>query len=100
MLLGATIAFSFVRAREALTFGAWRSDPLTLAVCALIVGGLVRYCSTPDVTTGDIFAVFRYVLMFVMALDGLPGLVRHVSQLRDVARRVSSTEEELLESRE
>jgi hypothetical protein len=67
---------------------------MELFILGLIVASLVRYCTTPGVTTGEIFAVFRYVLLFVMALDGLPGLVRHISRLRDVARRVSRTPEE------
>jgi ABC-type multidrug transport system fused ATPase/permease subunit len=67
---------------------------MELFVLALIVGALGRYCTVPGASTGDIFAVFRYVLMFVMALDGLPMLVRHVSQLRDVARRINMAPDE------
>lgn len=62
---------------------------MELFVLGLILAGLVRYCTMPHVTTGDIFAVLRYVLMFVTALDGLPSLVRHISRLRDVAQRVN-----------
>ena len=63
-------------------------------ILVLIVAGLVRYCTTPGVTTGDVFAAFRYLLTFVMAIDGLPALVKHVSRLRDVARRVGTAEEQ------
>lgn len=61
---------------------------MELFILALIVASLVRYCTTLGATTGEIFAVLQYVLLFVTALDALPGLVRHVSRLRDVARRV------------
>src|SRR5262249_15937160 len=67
---------------------------MELFVLVLIVAGLVHYCTTPDVTTGDVFAAFRYLLTFVLAIDGLPALVKHVSRLRDVARRVSTESEE------
>jgi hypothetical protein len=67
---------------------------MELFVLVLIVAGLVHYCTTPDVTTGDVFAAFRYLLTFVTAIDGLPALVKHVSRLRDVARRVSTVSEE------
>lgn len=70
---------------------------MELFILGLIVAGLVHYCSTPGVTTGGIFAVFQYVLMFVVALDGVPRLVTHVSRLRDVARRVSGPDEEAAE---
>ena len=67
---------------------------MELFILGLIVAALVRYCTTPGVTTGEIFAVLRYVLLFVIALDGLPRLVKHVSRLRDVARRMGSPREE------
>jgi hypothetical protein len=62
---------------------------MELFVLGLVVVSLVRYCGRPGVSAGEIFAVLRYVLMFVTALDALPGLVRHVSRLRDIAGRVA-----------
>ena len=48
---------------EALTLGL-----MELLVLALMIAALIRFCSAPGVAAGDIFAVFRYVLMFVMGL--------------------------------
>jgi hypothetical protein len=65
---------------------------MELFVLALMVAALVRYCMyVPDVKAGDIAAVFRYVLMFVMALDRLPMLVQQYSRLRDIGGRMNMT---------
>ncbi len=50
--------------------------------------GLVRTTSVADVAAGDIFAVFRYLMLLFMGLDSIPRLVQQVSQLRDIDRRV------------
>lgn len=57
-------------------------------VLALILGALIRYCSLPGVAAGDIFAVFRYLMMFIMAFDAVPRLVQQMSRLRDISRRI------------
>ncbi len=49
---------------------------------------LARFCSVADATPGDIFAVFGYVLMFVMGLDVVPMLVQQVNRLRDIGGRM------------
>lgn len=59
-------------------------------VLALIVVALVRCCTNQVLQTGDIFAVFRYVLMFVMGVDSVPRLVQQFGRLRDIARRMGS----------
>jgi ABC-type multidrug transport system fused ATPase/permease subunit len=69
---------------EAMTTGV-----MELFVLALMAGALLRYCTLPSVAAGDIFAVFRYVLLFIMALDSVPMLVQQTSRLRDIGRRIS-----------
>ncbi len=67
---------------------AWTAAIMEIFVLALMAGALVRYCTIPDIAAGDVFAVFRYVLMFVMALDSAPLLVGRFSRLRDIGRRM------------
>ncbi len=68
---------------EAITAGL-----MEVFVLALMVGALVRYCTSGSVEAGDVFAVFRYVLMFIMALDNVPLLVGRFSRLRDIGQRI------------
>jgi ABC-type multidrug transport system fused ATPase/permease subunit len=63
---------------------------MELFVLAALVGSLVHYCTTAAPGAGDIFAVFRYVLMFIMGLDAVPRLVQQVSRLRDIGFRMQS----------
>src|SRR5262249_12315352 len=70
---------------EAYNFGL--AEPFVLG---LLGATLVRTCLASDTTPGDIFAVFRYVLMFVMGLDSVPMLVQQVSRLRDIGRRMQT----------
>ena len=71
---------------EALNFGT-----MELFVLGVLVLALLRTCSTPTVSAGAIFAVFRYVLMLLMGLDSVPKLVQHVSRLRDLSQRLRRT---------
>ena len=68
---------------EALNFGT-----MELFVLGVLVLALLRTCSTPAVSAGAIFAVFRYVLMLLMGLDSVPKLVQHLSRLRDLSQRL------------
>jgi ABC-type multidrug transport system fused ATPase/permease subunit len=68
---------------EALSFGT-----MELFVLAVIAVALFRTCSLGADAAGTILAVLRYVLMFVMGLDGVPYLIQQVSRLRDVGRRL------------
>ena len=70
---------------EALTMGLMETFVLLLMIAAL-----VRFCTQPGATPGDIFAVFRYVLLFIMALDRVPMLVNQFSRLRDIGSRFGS----------
>lgn len=72
---------------EALNFGLTE-----LFVLGLLAAVLVQAC-TAGATPGDILAVFRYVLMFVMGLDAVPEVVQRVSRLRDIGRRLRGTED-------
>lgn len=61
---------------------------MELFVLGLIVASLVHFCSRDALQAGDIFAVFRYVLMFIMGLDSVPRLVQQMSRLRDIGMRM------------
>ena len=67
---------------EALNFGS-----MEVFVLGVMVLALLRTCSSMNATPGDIFAVFRYVLMLLMGIDGVPKLVQQFSRLRDLTQR-------------
>lgn len=67
---------------EALNFGL-----MELFILGLMVAALARSCHL-GAAPGDIFAIFRYVLMFIMGLDSVPILVQQMGRLRDVGRRL------------
>lgn len=70
---------------EALNFGV-----MELFVLGVIVLVLLRVCQLPDVLAGDLFAVFRYLMLMLIGLDQVPRLVQQISRLRDVQGRVES----------
>jgi ABC-type multidrug transport system fused ATPase/permease subunit len=61
---------------------------MELFVLGVIVASLVHFCANASPQPGDIFAVFRYVLMFIMGIDSVPRLVEQVSRLRDIGLRM------------
>lgn len=61
---------------------------IELFVIALLAIALLRSCMPGAVNAGDIIAIFRYVIMFITALDALPVLIQHVCRLRDIGRRM------------
>jgi ABC-type multidrug transport system fused ATPase/permease subunit len=68
-------------------------EALNFALMEVFVLGLLaltlwRCCLAADTAPGEIVAVFRYVLMFVMGLDSVPGLVRQATRLRDIGKRM------------
>ena len=69
---------------EAANFGIMESF-----VLATIVVVLLRTCELPEVQAGDIFAVFRYLMLMLMGLDQIPRIVQQLSRVRDVGRRLS-----------
>lgn len=68
---------------EALNFGT-----MEVFVLGVMVLALLRTCSSLSATPGEIFAVFRYVLMLLMGLDGVPKLVHQFSRLRELRLRM------------
>lgn len=68
---------------EAVNFGT-----MELFVMALIAATLLRFSNGESTLPGDVFAVFRYVMLFVMGLDSVPRVVAQTSRLRDIGRRV------------
>ena len=68
---------------EAINFGL-----MECFILGAIVAVLFRACHLPSVQAGDIFAVFRYLMLLLMGLDGLPRLIQQVSRLRDVSARL------------
>ncbi|MFQ5730674.1 MAG: ABC transporter six-transmembrane domain-containing protein [Planctomycetaceae bacterium] len=71
---------------EAVNFGL-----MELFILGLMVAALIHFCAGGTVQAGDIFAVFRYVMMFIMGLDAVPKLVHQVSRLRDIGFRLRVT---------
>jgi hypothetical protein len=71
--------------QEALNFGL--TDLLLLG---LLAAALVRSAAALGGDVGHLLAVFRYVLMFVTGLGGVPLLVQQLGRLRDIARRVTT----------
>ena len=61
---------------------------MELFVLGVMVAALIRYCGHASVQPGDIFAVFRYVMMFVIGMDMVPQLVQQVSRMRDIGFRM------------
>ena len=58
-------------------------------ILGVMMLSLVRFCTGDNPPpAGDIFAVFRYVLMFIMGLDTVPRLVQQISALRDIGTRM------------
>ncbi|NQV26004.1 MAG: hypothetical protein HQ518_16720 [Rhodopirellula sp.] len=68
---------------EAINFGL-----MECFILAAIVAVLFRACQLPAVQAGDIFAVFRYLMLLLLGLDNLPRLIQQVSRLRDVSSRL------------
>lgn len=68
---------------EAINFGT-----MELFVMALIAATLLRFSNGDSTLPGDVFAVFRYVMLFVMGLDSVPKVVAQTSRLRDIGRRM------------
>ena len=63
---------------------------LDLFVLAMIAIVLLRSCGHADVAAGDIYAVFRYVVMFVTGIDAIPFMIQHISRLQDIGQRIRS----------
>jgi ABC-type multidrug transport system fused ATPase/permease subunit len=68
---------------EAINFGL-----MECFILGVIVAVLFRACQLPAVQAGDIFAVFRYLMLLLMGLDNLPRLIQQISRLRDVSSRL------------
>lgn len=68
---------------EAINFGL-----MECFILGAIVAVLFRACHLPSVQAGDIFAVFRYLMLLLIGLDGLPRLIQQTSRLRDVSSRL------------
>jgi hypothetical protein len=59
-------------------------------ILGVLVLSLVHFCTgASPPPAGDIFAVFRYLLMFIMGLDTVPRLVQQLSRLKDIGRRMT-----------
>ncbi|MDA0591174.1 MAG: ABC transporter six-transmembrane domain-containing protein [Planctomycetota bacterium] len=73
---------------EALNFGAMEAFVLGVIILALI-----RTCGLPFVEAGDIFAVFRYLMVLLMGVDQIPRVVMQLSRMRDVDDRIRNVAE-------
>ena len=68
---------------EAINFGL-----MELFVLGVMAATLVHYCALAGPEPGNIFAVFRYVMMFVIGIDAVPKVVQQISHLRDINLRL------------
>jgi ABC-type multidrug transport system fused ATPase/permease subunit len=57
-------------------------------VLVLIVAALARACGSAATEAGNIFAIFRYVIMFVSGLDAVPFMIQQVTRLQDIGKRL------------
>jgi ABC-type multidrug transport system fused ATPase/permease subunit len=66
---------------------------MELFVLAVMVGALVMFCTggTTPPQPGDVFAVFRYVMLFMTGLDSVPRVVGQWSRLCDVRTRLGNS---------
>ncbi len=67
--------------------GALHFASMEVFVLGLILVAMVRCCNVFADAPGEIYAVFRYVMMFIMSLDSVPLLIQRISRVRDVCRR-------------
>jgi ABC-type multidrug transport system fused ATPase/permease subunit len=70
---------------EAINFGL-----MELFILGVIVLVLVRTCQLPDILAGDLFAVFRYLMLMLIGFDQIPRLVHQISRLQDVKDRMKT----------
>jgi ABC-type multidrug transport system fused ATPase/permease subunit len=68
--------------QESLNFGLQE-----LFVLSLLVGAIFRACHTFHSDAGHVFAIIRYILMFVTGLDSVPMLTQQFMRLKDILRR-------------
>jgi hypothetical protein len=57
-------------------------------ILGVMAASLVRSCELPT-AAGSIFGVFRYTMMFIMGMDGVPMIVQQGSRLMDIGRRIN-----------
>ena len=57
-------------------------------ILGLMVAALIQFCRNGNVQPGEIFAVFRYVIIFIAGLDSVPRIVQQISRLRDIGFRL------------
>lgn len=70
---------------EAINFGM-----MEFFILAVLAGAMVRFCSLGTPQAGDVFAVFRYIMMFILGMDAIPKIVQQLSKLKDIGSRLSS----------
>lgn len=61
---------------------------MELVVIVLFTIALMRLGAGTLVEAGSIYAVFSYIWKYVLALDGVPGLVQQLSKLKDLNSRL------------
>jgi ABC-type multidrug transport system fused ATPase/permease subunit len=79
-LAGSTIRIS--------DYDAVRVGVAQLVLAGLVGGALLHLSSFQGTTSGDIYAALRYVLLFVIGVDGVPVFLRQFARLQDIASRV------------
>ncbi|WP_165234928.1 ABC transporter six-transmembrane domain-containing protein [Aquisphaera insulae] len=66
---------------------------LEAALLAAMIASLARAGALADGDPGRIVAVFRYLMMFCVGLDGVPALVQQAGRLRDILGRLRSRDD-------
>jgi ABC-type multidrug transport system fused ATPase/permease subunit len=63
---------------------------MELFVVGLIIVSLARFWADSSTTTGEVFAIFTYILMYVGGLDDVPYIVQQVGRLLDISSRLEA----------
>lgn len=57
-------------------------------VLSMLVACLSIYCNEQTRKAGDVFALYRYLMLFVSGIDGLPNQILGLSRFRDIYDRL------------
>lgn len=66
-----------------------------LLLAGLISAALLRLSTVPNTSSGDVYVVLRYVLLFIVGVDGLPLFLRQFARFQDIASRMQHSHLEL-----
>lgn len=78
--------------KEAYNFGV-----MELLVLVVIAGSLLlsKSMHSPALLAGSLFGIYSYILKFTSGLDTIPYIVQRLSSIRDIARRIELTKDDM-----